>query len=110
MHWRRIPISSIPVPPASTSSSPPDQDDKKSAENFSKWLENEWRIKDELIEGYLQNGSFPNVEETVETEVKLGSVLEIGHIFLPLLLALGLSAVGVAVYNTLRYGTIWGLG
>ena len=68
MYWRRIAISSIPF---------------NDPEVFDTWLVKQWRIKDELLEGYVENGNFPADQETgfIEAEVKLGHWLEIGQIF-----------------------------
>ena len=106
MHWRRIPTSKIPIPPASTTTSP----DSAESHAFSAWLTEQWRIKDALIEYYLQNGRFPDMEEEVETEVKLGSLWEVGIIFLPMMGFLILSVLGVATWNWGRYGSVWGSG
>ena len=44
MFWRRIPVSDIPV------------DDLKA---FEAWLKGQWQIKEDLLEGFVQNGRFP---------------------------------------------------
>ena len=46
----------------------------------------------------------------IETEVKLGSLWEIGEIFAPTAAIAAVVAAGVGVYNWGRYGSVWGLG
>ena len=91
MYWRRFPVSSIPV------------EDPKA---FEKWVKDRWLEKEDLLEGYVQNGRFPADEGTdfetldstdggsstkvsqgagfIETEVKLVKWYEIAQIFIVL--------------------------
>ena len=100
MHWRRVAVSTIPL-------SDPDA--------FNAWLLNQWRVKEGLIEHYALNGRFP-AEGTaggdgwIETEVKLGSLWEIGEIFAPTAVMAAVVTALVAAYNQVRYGSVWGLG
>ncbi|ODQ54559.1 acyltransferase-domain-containing protein [Saitoella complicata NRRL Y-17804] len=74
IHVRRIKVKDVPL-----------NDDPK----FEVWLRRVWEEKDELLEYFYTNGHFPteNGEPKVETEVKLGSVLEMFNIFNVLLAA-----------------------
>ena len=112
MYWRRISTSEVPI------------EDPKA---FEAWIIGQWRVKEEQIEYYYQNGHFPadggennvttsdgrfyqggNGDGYIETEVKLGSLWEISHIFL-FLLSLGILAFFLAkLYNLLAYGTLMG--
>ncbi len=88
LYWRRFALSSIPL------------DDQ---ENFDKWLLNEWRKKDDLIEQYVSTGRFPAFEDSedkrstsngvilsgdkggfIETKMKLEHQWEIGQVFVVL--------------------------
>lgn len=44
MHWRRFPVSSIPI---------------TDPESFDLWLRDRWTEKDNLLEYFVQNGRFP---------------------------------------------------
>ena len=53
MHWRRFPLSSIPVTDATA---------------FDAWLLARWREKDVLLEHHAQHGRFPLDEEAIVVE------------------------------------------
>jgi len=88
MHWRRFPLSSIPL------------DDKDA---MLEWTLQRWREKDDLISHFLRTGKFPADKEAVHieggpqedawktpyinTEVKPRISLEILQIFAPVLTA-----------------------
>ena len=123
MFWRRFKISSIPV-----------SDPKK----FEVWLRDRWLEKEELIEGYVQTGSFPAddgrdsgdgrdsdngpaingnygtkvVEGAgyIETEVQLAHWYEIGQIFVVLGVFVLLANISVKVWNLIMYGDFAGRG
>ena len=100
MYWRRFPVSSIPV------------DDPKA---FEKWVKDRWLEKEDLLEGYIQNGRFPADEGTdsngldiandgssqvvaqgagfIETEVRLVKWYEIAQIFIVL------ATVALVIHN-----------
>ena len=82
MYWRRIAISSIPI------------NDSKEFEN---WLLTQWRIKDDLLENYIQNGHFPADKETdyIEAQVKLKYWFEIGQPFEILAIPVGFIATRI---------------
>jgi hypothetical protein len=91
MHWRRFAVADIP------------EDEK----DFDLWLEQRWVEKDELLEYYEKNGSFPIDDEVtteyvpvpngagiskpvtltnyVETTVRPGSFSEVVQIYVPVL-------------------------
>lgn len=117
MYWRRFAVTSIPV------------DDPA---RFEAWLVEQWRIKDRILEQYVQNGRFPaddgqepqseltngkksSAEELkgagfIETEVKLAHWYEIGQIFV-VLAAFGLVFnVGAKMWNLALYGSLVGHG
>ncbi|KAL7266273.1 hypothetical protein RUND412_011188 [Rhizina undulata] len=52
MHWRRFPVSSIPI---------------SGTAEFESWLRQRWIEKDELLEYYIQNGRFPEDEDDFMT-------------------------------------------
>ena len=76
MYWRRFKISEIPY---------------EDHHAFDAWVLDRWKEKDELLEGFYNSGRFPADEQVdgnfgakagyIETEVKLGSWLEVGQIF-----------------------------
>ena len=107
MHWRRIALSSIPLP-----SNPNSEPSSAESEAFASWLLSQWRIKEDLIEHYALNGRFPADQETgfVETQVKLRSIWEVGHIFGATAIITLISIVLVALWNLVRWGDVWGLG
>jgi hypothetical protein len=107
LYWRRFAASSIPL---------------QYQDEFDKWLRDRWVEKDELIEHYLQHGSFPvnsmgsNANSNgvikdqavdtapIHTEVKLQSVLEVTKIF-AVLAAFGMVMnVLIKMWNLIRYG------
>lgn len=117
MYWRRLPVSSIPL-----------EDSVK----FEAWLLEQWRIKDDLLEQYVQNGRFPAddgfnyKDETtvngssdgqvlrgagfIETKVKLAHWYEIGQIFV-VMAAFGLVFnIGAKIWNLVLYGNLIGRG
>lgn len=77
MHWRRFPVSSIPV---------------SDPEAFQQWVLERWREKDELLETFYDTGRFPADSDQpgakdggyIETEVKLHHWAEVGQIFVVL--------------------------
>lgn len=112
LYWRRLAIKDIPL---------------HSAEEFDEWLKEQWRIKDDLLEVYLQTGRFPpskdiqiiskdangnrvtsRTGEYIETEVKPAHWWEFSKIFM-VLGAFGLAANILAkVWNVVFYGTTKG--
>lgn len=102
MHWRRFAIKDIPT------------DEKE----FSDWLLNRWREKDDLLEHFVQHGRFPADEGTtpavnggmplkgagyIETDVRPSSPLELIQIFIPpMALALVLNVIVKFVNMVLR--------
>ena len=117
MFWRRIPVSSIPV------------DDLKA---FEVWLKDQWQIKEDLLEGYVQNGRFPADDGHdsegepaingrpgskmikgagfIETKVKLAHTYEIGQIFVVLAAFAAVFNVLAQIYNLAVYGSLRGPG
>lgn len=99
---------------------------------FEAWLVEQWRIKDTLLEQYVQNGRFPADEghdfETepaingnagtkvpkgagfIETEVKLAHWYEIGQIFVFLAAFALLFNIGAKMWNLVLYGNLIGGG
>lgn len=99
---------------------------------FEAWLIQQWRIKDNLLEQFVQNGRFPADEGYepitepltngainpgvlkgagfIETEVQLAHWYEIGQIFVILAAFALLFNVGVRIWNLVFYGTMKGLG
>lgn len=77
MYWRRFELSSIPL------------DDAK---EFEKWLKQRWEEKEGLLEYFSQTGHFPtdndravdNINNCIDTEVRLVKWYEIGQIFVVL--------------------------
>ena len=86
MYWRRFAVSEIPI------------NDPKS---FAHWLLERWREKDQLLEGYLQTGSFPANDEDkalkgaifskwsegegyIETEIRVKHPFEFLRIYVPM--------------------------
>lgn len=117
MYWRRFAVSELPI------------DDP---ERFEAWLVEQWRIKDGLLEQYVQNGRFPADEGHdfkkepatnghtgtkvlkgagfIETEVKLEHWYEIGQIFV-VLAAFGLLFnIGAKMWNLVFHGNLRGRG
>ena len=117
MYWRRFKVASIPI------------DDPT---KFEAWLIEQWRIKDDLLEQYVQNGRFPaddccdhptevdyggqtdsktlSGSGFIETEVKLAHWYEIGQIFV-VLAAFGLVFnIGAKLWNLAIYGSLIGHG
>ena len=117
MYWRRFQVASIPV------------DDPA---KFEAWLIEQWRIKDDLLEQYVQNGRFPADDGRddrkalldghrtstkavdgagfIETEVKLAHWYEVGQIFV-VLAAFGLVFnIGAKLWNLAFYGSLIGHG
>jgi len=112
LYWRRLAIKDMPL---------------HDAEEFDNWLKDQWRIKDELIEVYLQTGRFPpskNIEinsrdangnritsrngQYIETEVKPAHWWEFSKIFM-VVGAFGVVASILAkVWNAVIYGTARG--
>ncbi len=117
MYWRRFAVASIPV----------DDSDK-----FEAWLVNQWRIKDALLEQYVQNGRFPADDgydsaesETaghgtgakmvkgagfIETQVQLAHWYEIGQIFVVLAAFALVFNIGAKLWNLVLYGNLTGAG
>ena len=115
MYWRRLAVAAIPV------------DDPT---KFEAWLQHQWRIKDDLLEHYVQNGRFPaddgydrEGETTVngtlvpqdrkgagfiETEVKLAHWFEVGQIFVVLAAFALLSNIGAKMWNLVLHGNLSG--
>lgn len=75
LHWRKFAITKIPL---------------ENQTLFDKWLQDTWHEKDALLESYLESGRFPGEESAIrgaaikspeenfiETEVKLGNILEL---------------------------------
>lgn len=115
MYWRRFAVSSIPL------------DDPK---KFEQWLIQQWRVKDALLEQYVQNGRFPADDGRdsegeraidgssgtkmlkragfIETEVKLEHWYEVLQIFV-VLSAFGLVFNILAkMWNLVFYGNLVG--
>lgn len=117
MYWRRFAVSTLPI------------DDPR---KFEAWLVDQWRIKDALLEQYVQNGRFPaddghNSEEEptingknktkiakgagfIETEVKLAQWYEIGQIFVVLAAFALLFNIGAKMWNLVLYRDLKGWG
>lgn len=103
MYWRRIAVSSIPL---------------DSAAEFDQWMQHQWRIKDDLIETYLQTGKFPpskdlegqllTEEGYVETAVRAAHWWEFGKIFVVLGMFGLVANVAAKAYNVVRYGNSTG--
>lgn len=83
MHWRRLKIKDLPL------------DDH---DQFAEWLFGQWRIKDELLEGFYKTGKFPADKSAVyieggptdsfktpyiNTEVRPRNPMEFLQIFVP---------------------------
>ena len=116
MYWRRFAVSSIPT------------DDPK---QFETWLLDQWRIKDALLEQYIQNGRFPADDGHdsdgepainghpgakvlkgagfIETEVKLAHWYEIGQIFVVLAAFALVFNIGAKVWNLGFHGSLAGV-
>lgn len=117
MYWRRIPLTEIPF------------DD---TEAFQAWTLEQWQIKEQLLEGFAQNGHFPadegldskgnNVAEDgaqskvargagfIETQVQLTHWSDLLKIFVvPALSALACNVLA-KIYIFARYGQAAGLG
>jgi hypothetical protein len=100
MHWRRFPMSSIPI-----------DDEKKMAA----WTLDRWREKDELLERFGREGKFPadktavNIEDGpqedafktayINTEVRTRSPVELGTVFVPVMLAATVGRIGVQIMD-----------
>jgi lysocardiolipin and lysophospholipid acyltransferase len=86
MYWRRLAMDSIPL------------DDPK---KFETWMLEQWRIKDELLEVYMQTGRFPrsaNLEITspsgadvvsqtgryIETRLETARTIDYLQLFIPM--------------------------
>jgi len=87
MYWRRFAVSEIPI-----------NDPTK----FDEWLLERWREKDQLLEGYLQTGSFPandgedeapngaisskgvESKDYIETEIRAKHWFEFLRIYVPM--------------------------
>lgn len=115
MYWRRFAVASIPI------------NDPKA---FEKWLMERWLEKEDLLEGYVQNGRFPaeqgddsNGEPAIrgttgakasqaagfiETEVKVAHWFEIGQIFVVLGAFALLANLLAKVWNLVMYGSLAG--
>lgn len=115
MYWRRFAVASIPV------------DDPK---DFEKWLIERWLEKEDLLEGYVQNGRFPadqghdsdGLAATkgatgakvlqgagfIETEVKVAHWFEVGQIFVVLGAFALLANVLAKGWNLIMYGSLAG--
>lgn len=113
LYWRRFAVSALPV------------DDAK---EFEEWLVEQWKIKDALLEQYVQDGRFPADEGYdpekelaingntgtqvpkgagfIETEVKLAHWYEIGQIFVVLAAIALLFNIGAKMWNLFLYGTM----
>ncbi|KAF2755963.1 acyltransferase-domain-containing protein [Pseudovirgaria hyperparasitica] len=57
LHWRRFPMSSIPLHPLPTDDIGPDAE-AKAEKRFYNWLMDRWREKDALMDRYMTHGSF----------------------------------------------------
>ena len=101
-------------------------------EKFQAWLVEQWRIKDALLEQYVQNGRFPADDESdsqgqhtvndgpehkistgagfIETEVKLAHWLEIGQIFVVLAAFALITNIEAKMWNLAFYGNLKGSG
>lgn len=100
---------------------------------FDAWLIQQWRIKDDLLEQFVQNGRFPADEGYepitdppfangatnpvftkgpgfIETEVQLTHWYEMGQIFVVLAAFALLFNVGAKIWNLVFYGSMKGLG
>lgn len=108
MYWRRIAFSDIPI---------------NNAKGFETWLMGQWRIKDDLIEHYIQNGRFPADEGQnsssvdakkgagfIETEVKLAHAYEAGQIFVVLAAFALIFNILAKLWNMALYGNLIGRG
>ena len=117
MYWRRFAVASIPL-----------DDDAQ----FEAWLMEQWRFKDDLLEGYVQNGRFPaddghdsegelTINKSsdinaprgagfIETEVKLARWYEVGQIFVVLATFALIFNIGAKVWNLVFYGSLIGSG
>lgn len=117
MYWRRFAVSTLPI---------------NHPQKFEAWLVEQWRIKDALLEQYVQNGRFPADEGHgsekelaingntatkvpmgagfIETEVKLAHWYEIGQIFVVLAALALLFNIGAKLWNLVHYGTLIGRG
>lgn len=106
MYWRRFAMASIPL---------------EDPEKFDTWVRERWFEKEQLLEQYVQNGSFPaheghnyeiDAEENggagskvvhgagfIETEVRLAHWYEVGHIFLVLAAWALIASIIVKVWN-----------
>lgn len=115
MYWRRFAVASIPV------------DDPKA---FEKWLMERWLEKEDLLEGYVQNGRFPadqghdsdgepalkgatgaKVSQGagfIETEVKVAHWIEVGQIFVVLGAFALLANLLAKAWNLVVYGSLAG--
>jgi hypothetical protein len=103
MYWRRIAVSSIPL---------------SSAEEFDVWMKQQWILKDNLIEIYLQTGKFPpskdlegqplTEEGYVETGVRAAHWWEFGKIFVVLAIVGMIANIAAKAYNMVRYGNTTG--
>lgn len=83
MHWRRFPISSIPL---------------STLEAFDEWLQARWLEKDELLDQHARIGQFPSKlakGESISTVVKLGHWWELWQLG-AVLASVGVGFVGVS--------------
>ena len=92
----------------------------------------QWRLKDSLLEGYVQNGRFPADDGHdsegdlavngmsdakvprgagfIETEVKLAYWYEVGQIFVVLATFALIFNIGAKIWNLVFYGSLIGSG
>ena len=111
MYWRRIALADIPL------------DDTKA---FETWMLSQWQIKEDLLEGFEQNGRFPADDGIdakaspaavrkqgagfIETLVRLNHWYDVLRIFAAAAAFAFVANVLAKVYNLARYGDIAGLG
>ena len=94
------------------------------AKEFEKWIMKVWQEKEDLLNYFDQHGSFPadpgaisessfepkqvtegNNPAILNTEVQLGSILELWHLFSVLLVAAVVTNLGARFWNLYHYGT-----
>ena len=102
------------------------------AEEFDRWLRNQWQEKENLLEYFAQNGRFPADDGHdsegepaingssgaqvlkgagfIETEVKLGHWYEVGQIFVVLAAFALIFNVLAKLWNMVLYGSLAGHG
>lgn len=68
MHWRRFATADIPL---------------ASEAEFSAWLVDRWREKDDLLQAYLEQGRFPADDGWIETDVRPVWAAEWMRVFAP---------------------------